>query len=112
MAEDDDLDFVVPSEGSVLGIDCMCIPKGAPHPTNAHAFIDFVLRPEVHAAIAEEIQYAIPNQAAVELLPAEVRDDPRIYPPAEVMAKSEVPAYRGEKVEKMFEDVLTRVLAD
>ena len=111
MAEDDDLDFAVPSEGTVLGIDCMCIPKGAPHPTAAHAFIDFVLRPEVHAAIAEEIQYAIPNQPAVELLPAETRDDPQVYPPADVLAKSETPAYRGEAAEKLFEDVLTRVLA-
>ncbi|WP_159716435.1 ABC transporter substrate-binding protein [Geminicoccus flavidas] len=111
MAEDDDLNFVVPSEGTVLGIDCMCIPKGAPHPAAAHAFIDFVLRPEVHAAIAEEIQYAIPNQPAVELLPAETRDDPQVYPPADVLAKSEVPAYRGEAAEKLFEDVLTRVLA-
>jgi spermidine/putrescine transport system substrate-binding protein len=111
MAEDDDLDFVVPSEGTVLGIDCMCIPKGAPHPNNAHAFIDFVLRPEVHAAIAEEIQYAIPNQAAVALLPEEDRDDPQVYPPEDVLAKSEIPAYKGEAAEKMYEDVLTRVLA-
>ncbi|WP_027134410.1 ABC transporter substrate-binding protein [Geminicoccus roseus] len=111
MAEDDDLDFVVPSEGSLLGIDCMCIPKGAPHPNNAHAFIDFILRPEVHAAIAEEIMYAIPNKPAVQLLPETDRTDPQVYPPDEVLAQSEVASYKGEKVEKMYEDVLTRVLA-
>jgi spermidine/putrescine transport system substrate-binding protein len=111
MAEDDDIDFVVPKEGTVIGIDCMCIPKGAPHPTNAHAFIDFILTPEVHAAIAEEIQYAIPNAPAVELLPEAERNNPQVYPPQDVLAQSEVPSYKGEAVEKMFEDALTRVLA-
>jgi spermidine/putrescine transport system substrate-binding protein len=111
MAEDDDLAFAVPKEGTVLGIDCMCIPKGAPHPGNAHAFINFILTPEVHAAIAEEIQYAIPNAAAVELLPEEERTDPQVYPPQDVLAQSEVPAYKGEAVEKLFEDALTRILA-
>lgn len=111
MAEDDDIDFVIPSEGTILGVDCMCIPKGAPHPDNANAFINFVLDADVHAAIAQEIQYAVPNAAAVALLPDDEKNDPQIYPPANVLAQSEVPAYKGEDVEKMYEDVLTRVLA-
>src|SRR3546814_665489 len=44
MAEDDDIGYVVPKEGCLLWEDTLAIPNGAPHPENAHAFIDFVLR--------------------------------------------------------------------
>ena len=43
MAEDEDLAYAVPTEGSLLWQDTMAIPKGAPHPENAHAFLNFVL---------------------------------------------------------------------
>ncbi len=43
MAEDDDIAYVVPTEGSLMWQDTMAIPTGAPHPENAHAFINFVL---------------------------------------------------------------------
>ena len=111
MVENDDLAFSLAEEGTVLGIDCMCIPTGAPHPMNAHKFIDFILTPEVHAQIATEIGYAIPNAAAVALLPEEIRNNPGIYPPREVLDRCELPSYRGEEVEKLFDDALTRVLA-
>ena len=58
MAEDDDLAYVVPNEGGMLWQDTVCIAKGAPHPENAHAFINFLLDAEVGAAIADFIQYA------------------------------------------------------
>ena len=69
MAEDDDLAYVVPEEGTLLWVDTMCIAKGAPHLDNAHAFINFILDAEVHGKIASEIQYACPNRAALEHIP-------------------------------------------
>jgi spermidine/putrescine transport system substrate-binding protein len=56
MEEDDDLAYVVPQEGTLLWEDCLAIPTGAPHPDNAHAFINFILEAEVGAAIADYIQ--------------------------------------------------------
>jgi spermidine/putrescine transport system substrate-binding protein len=44
MRDDPDLDFVIPREGGILASDGLCIPRGAPNPDLAHAFIDFVLR--------------------------------------------------------------------
>jgi spermidine/putrescine transport system substrate-binding protein len=111
MEEDDDLSYVVPEEGSLLWEDCMCIPQGGPHPGNAHAFINFILEAEVHAAIAEFIRYPCPNAAAVALLPEEHRNDPTIYPPREVLERCEVSVYKGEAVESMYQEALTRVLA-
>jgi spermidine/putrescine transport system substrate-binding protein len=64
-AESDAIEFVVPKEGSTIWCDSMCIPKGAPHKRAAHAFLDFVLRPEVGAAISDFTGYGTPNAAAL-----------------------------------------------
>ena len=63
----------------------MCIPKGGPNPDNAHAFINFILTPEVHGAIAEFVRYPCPNAAALEYIPEADRTDPAIYPAREVL---------------------------
>ncbi len=111
MEEDDDLSYVVPVEGGLLWVDSMCIPKGAPNLDNAHAWINFILDAEVHGAIAEYIKYALPNQAALAHIPEEDRQNPAIYPPREVLERCEVSIYKGEEVESLYDEALTRVLA-
>jgi spermidine/putrescine transport system substrate-binding protein len=111
MAEDEELDYVVPEEGSLLWTDSMLMPKGAPNPENALAFMNFILDAEVGAEIAQEVKCASPNRAAKELLPAEDRDNPAIYPPQAVLAKCEVAIYQGEAVDGLYETAMTRVLA-
>jgi spermidine/putrescine transport system substrate-binding protein len=111
MEEDDDLAYVVPEEGSQLWEDSMCIPKGGPNPENAHSFINFILDAEVHGAIATYVRYACPNAAALEFIPEEDRNDPALYPSPEVLERCEVPVYKGEKVESLYAEALTRVLA-
>ena len=56
------------------------IPKDAPHPENALKFIDYLLRPQVIAAITNAVSYPNPNRAATALVKPEIRDDPGIYP--------------------------------
>jgi spermidine/putrescine transport system substrate-binding protein len=111
MAEDDDLGYVVPEEGSVLWEDDMCIPKGAPNPENANAFINYILDGEVHGAIAEFIQYASPNAAAMPYIPEADRGNPAIYPPRRVLERCEVAVYKSEQQQKLLNEALTRVLA-
>ena len=76
--------FRVPREGAQMSIDMLAIPKDAPHPDNAHRFIDYMLRPEVIAAVTDSVSYPNPNLAATPLVKPEIRDDPGIYPPASV----------------------------
>ena len=111
MEEDDDLNYVVPSEGAILWADNMCIPRGGPNPDNAHAFIDFILEPEVHGAIAEYVRYPCPNAAALDFIPEADRTNPALYPPRAVLERCEVAVYKGEEVESLYQDALTRVLA-
>jgi spermidine/putrescine transport system substrate-binding protein len=111
MAEDADLAYVVPKEGDELWVDSMCIPRGGPNPDNAHTFINFILDAKVHAAIAEFVHYACPNAAALEFIPEADRNNPALYPPREVLDRCEIAIYQGEKIESLYSDALTRVLA-
>jgi len=111
MDEDPDLDFVVPKEGSILNSDCLCIPKGAPRPDNAHQFINFLLDAKNGAEIASTILYPTPNGAALALMPASYRDNPVIFPPADAIAKCEYAAFEGLKRAQFYDETLTRIFA-
>jgi spermidine/putrescine transport system substrate-binding protein len=110
MAEDDDIDFIVPKEGSQLNSDNLCIPKGAPHPKNAHAFINYILDAEVDKAITETILYPTPNAAAKALMPDDYKNNPVIFPPADVLAKCEYAKFNAE-LQPLYEEAFTRVRA-
>jgi len=109
--EDPDLAFVVPKEGSLLNSDCMCIPTGAPNPNNAHAFINFLLDGQNGANITKTILYPTPNAAAKALMDDTYKNNPTIFPPADVMAKCEYGKYAGSKITQAFEAAMTRVRA-
>jgi putrescine transport system substrate-binding protein len=79
--------YTIPKEGAMMWIDMMAIPKDAPHAENARKFIDFILRPEIIAAISNTVAYANPNRLATELVDEQIRDDPNIYPPPAVRAR-------------------------
>lgn len=82
-----EVSFSIPKEGALLWVDVMAIPKDAPRPDNAHAFIDFLLRPDIIADVSNFISYANANQAATKLVDEEIREDPGIYPPRELRAR-------------------------
>ena len=75
------LAYTMPREGTVAWFDLWFIPADAPHPDNAHLFLNYLLRPEVIAAISNETRYAAPNPKAMPFVLPEVRDDPAVYPP-------------------------------
>jgi len=79
--------YVIPREGAVLWTDMMLIPKDAPDPDEAHAYINFIMEPKVVAAISNFVSYANANKAANPLVRDEIRNDPGIYPPPGVMDK-------------------------
>jgi len=111
MEEDDDISYVVPKEGSNVWQDCLCIPTGAPHPENAHKFINYILDAKAGAAIAEFIYYATPNEAARALLGDDYNKNPAIFPTEETLSRCEPSLYLGEKVERIREESLTRIFA-
>lgn len=81
------VNYVIPKEGALKWFDLMAIPADAPHVENAYKFIDFMLRPDIAAANTNYVFYASGNKAALDLIDPEVKNDPAIYPTAEVSAK-------------------------
>jgi len=90
MEETDELDYVVPIEGSNLWFDNMVIPKGARNIEGAHKFINFMLDAENGAKNSEYVGYSTPNQAALAFMDEEMTSDKRFYPSEELTARLEV----------------------
>lgn len=81
--------YTHPKEGSSYWVDHWVLFREAPEPELAHAFLNFLNAPENAAANAQSIYFATCNKAAEALLPSQFREDPIIYPPAEVMGRLE-----------------------
>lgn len=81
--EDKKFKYVLPSEGAHMFVDVLAIPVGAKNLDSAHAFIDFVLRPEISKQISDEFPYTNPNGEARKLLSDEQRANPASYPPTQ-----------------------------
>jgi spermidine/putrescine transport system substrate-binding protein len=72
--------YVLPEEGAHQFIDVLAVPRGAKNAANAHAFIDYILRPEVSKIISDEFPYTNPNGEARKLLTPEQLANPASYP--------------------------------
>ncbi len=72
--------YTIPSEGAVIWFDNLAIPSDAPHPENAHLFLDYMMEAEVAAAISNYVFYANANSASLPYVDDEVKSDPSIYP--------------------------------
>jgi putrescine transport system substrate-binding protein len=103
------LAFTVPKEGSDITYNALLIPVGAPHPRAAHEFINFILNPQVIAAVTNDIHYGNDNLAALSLVNPEIRNDPAIYPPPEVRAKLFLPTEFDAKYQRLRTRVWTRI---
>lgn len=90
MYENEDIDYSVPEEGSNLWFDNMVIPRTAKNIEGAHAFINFMMDPEVAAQNADYVGYSTPNLTALDLMDPEVTKDERFYPDEETREHLEV----------------------
>jgi putrescine transport system substrate-binding protein len=79
--------YLIPKEGAPLWTDLIQIPGDAPHPGNAHRFIDYLLEPEVIAEITDTVGQANGNAASLPRIAESIRNDPAIYPSSEVYGR-------------------------
>ncbi len=82
-----DILALVPPSGATLFFDTMAIPADAKNVKNAHLFINYILRPEVHASLSNKVFYANPNVASKKFVKKEVADNPTIFLSAADVAK-------------------------
>ncbi len=97
--------YAIPKEGTVMLFDTLAIPADAKHPKNALAFINYLMDPQVAANNSNEVNYANPNAAALAAVSDEVKNDPNIYPSAEVKAR----LFPSLAISEDFTRLLTRM---
>ena len=110
MNENENLDYVIPKEGSNIWFDAMVIPKEAKNVENAYKFIDYVLRPEVSAKIAEYVEYSTPNTEAYKLLENDLNFKEVAYPDLSQYPNLEV-FKNPSDYNKIFTDIWAEVKA-
>ena len=86
---------------ATLFFDTMAIPVDAPHPGNAHAFINYILRPEVHASLSNKVFYANPNKESRKFIIADVANNPSVFPTSAEMAKMVAPQALSNDVRRL-----------
>jgi putrescine transport system substrate-binding protein len=101
--------YALPKEGSGAWFDAVAIPADAPHPQNAHAFLNYLMTPEVIAGITNEIGYANGNAASLPLVHAALREDAAVYPPADVRRKLHTPTARSQEYSRDLNRAWTRI---
>ncbi|NET84609.1 MAG: spermidine/putrescine ABC transporter substrate-binding protein [Moorea sp. SIO1F2] len=89
MAENPDLQYVLPKSGSSLWTDTLAIPKTAPNLEGAYAWINFMLEADVAAQICERLSFATPNQKAFKLLSRDIQEDQSLFPEQSALERCE-----------------------
>lgn len=107
--EDPNLDYVIPASGSSVWTDTMVIPKSAPNPEAAYAWINLMLEPEIVAGVVERLSFATPLKSAFALLPKEVQENTDLFPPEDVLAKCEGIAPLDDETMKLYDRFWTQL---
>ena len=102
-----DIEALIPASGGILFFDMMAIPADAPNAANAHAFINYILRPEVHAAITNKVFYANPNKESQKFVKQEVASNPTVFVDAAKMATMKAPKAMTNDIRRLVTRIYT-----
>lgn len=106
-----DLDYVLPEEGGLLWGDNFVVPAASAHPAEAQQLINFLLRPEVSAAIINEKVFAMANEAALPFVAPEIAQDEAVFPPNQQMQHLEIVLPLSTAGEELYAQVWEQFLA-
>lgn len=93
-----DIKYIIPESGASMWVDNLCVPKSAPHPENAHLWLNYMMEPQVSAAIANYTWYATPNQSALKFIQPEMLTNASLYPPQATLDRCEELAEIGSAI--------------
>ena len=108
---DAEIRYAIPEEGALMWIDIMGIPADAPNPEHAHRFINYVMRPDVIAAISNHVFYANANVDAWPHRDAGLIAEPGVHPSDEVRASLYVASPYSPEVQEFVSHLWARVRA-
>ena len=87
-----EVEALLPATGGLIFFDNLAIPKDAKHPNNAHAFINYFLRPEVSSSLTNELGYPTANKASLASVTPEIAKDQAVFPDAANLEKMVAPS--------------------
>ncbi|MEI8169379.1 MAG: polyamine ABC transporter substrate-binding protein [Rhodoferax sp.] len=102
-----DIVALIPKNGGILFFDMMAIPADAPHSKNAHTFINYIMRPDVHAALTNKVFYANPNKESRKFIKPEVAQNPSVFPSTAEMATMVPPKALTNDLRRLITRVYT-----
>lgn len=101
--------YTIPKEGAMVYFDMFAMTADAKNKDEAYQFLNYLMRPDVVANISNHVYYANANKESLPLLNAEIRDNPGIYPPADVRAKLFTQGVQSPKVDRVITRAWTKV---
>ncbi|WP_367373364.1 polyamine ABC transporter substrate-binding protein [Pseudomonas lini] len=101
--------YSIPKEGGALWFDMLAIPKDAANAKEAHAFINYLLKPEVIAKVSDSVGYANPNPGSDKLMEQSIRTDASVYPPQAVLDKTYVSIELPPNIQRLMTRSWTKV---
>ncbi len=104
-----EIGYAIPAGGAQMFFDNFAIPKDAGHVAEAHAFIDYMLRPDVAAKNSNFLGYANGNLASQKLIDKSLLDDRTVYPDAATMANLYVITAHDQKTQRLMNRLWTRI---
>jgi putrescine transport system substrate-binding protein len=104
-----EIGYAIPKEGAQMFFDNLAIPKDAKHVAEAHAFIDYLLRPEVAARNTNLVAYANGNLASQKFIDKSVLEDKNIYPDAATMDRLYTVNARDQKSQRLVNRLWTKI---
>jgi putrescine transport system substrate-binding protein len=104
-----DIAYVIPKEGTLMWFDSFAIPADAVNPDEAHAFIDFMLRPEIAARNTNFVAFATGNLAARALVSPEIRSNPGVYPDEATFKRLFTNTAYDDRTQRVVSRLWTRV---
>jgi putrescine transport system substrate-binding protein len=107
-----DIQALVPPTGATLFFDTMAIPKDAKNVANAHKFINYIMRPEVHASLTNKVFYANPNLASKKFVKKDVAENATIFLSADDVKKLTVPDAVPQDIRRVQTRVFTAFKAN
>ncbi|MDB6123626.1 MAG: polyamine transporter substrate-binding protein [Pedosphaera sp.] len=110
IGEDKETVYFIPKEGSQIWLDNLAVLAKAPHRDLAEKFINFMLDAQIGAQLSSYTQFASPNKAAMQFIPADDLKNPTIYPAADVKAKLEFLEDLGGK-SRLYDEIWMQVKA-
>jgi putrescine transport system substrate-binding protein len=102
-----DVQALIPNNGGLLLFDMMAIPADAPNVQNAHAFINYIMRPEVHASLTNKVFYANPNKESRKFIKPEVANNPTVFVSPAEMAMMKPPKALTNDIRRLVTRVYT-----